>query len=171
MGERNTGAGEPPSSRSKVMGARAIATRAARTGSTAKSGRPSYDDYAKRVCQVLRWTPFQLEACAALAQLPGVQQRIRQKPTVMLPLGTALRSLLDEAVGDVERVAKAGEDLASQRLATFLQLWYRERRTVVQVAATLGLTRTHVAHQIQRPALDLVVRRFLELAWRAQLSA
>ena len=42
-----------------------------------RQGRPSYDDYAKRVYQVLRWTPFQLETCTALAQLPGVRRRAR----------------------------------------------------------------------------------------------
>jgi hypothetical protein len=89
----------------------------------------------------------------------------------MLPLGTALRSLLDDAVRDVEQVAALGEDVTSQRLVTFLRIWYRERGTVVRVAETLGLTRTHVAHQIQRPAIALVVRRFLDLAWRTQLSA
>jgi hypothetical protein len=89
----------------------------------------------------------------------------------MLPLGSALRSLLDEAVRDVEEVAALGEDTTSQRLGIFIRIWYRERGTVVQVAEALGLTRTHVAHQIQRPALTLVVRRFLDLAWRAQLSA
>jgi len=162
---------EPPSSRVKQREEGVVAAHRPRGNAATKSGRPSYDDYARRVCQVMRWTPFQLEACTSLAQLPGVQQRVRQKPTVMLPLGAALRSLLDEAVRDVEQVATAGEDMASQRLATFLRIWYRERGTVVRVAEVLGLTRTHVAHQVQRPALELVARRFLDLAWRTQLSA
>ncbi len=172
MSETHHRANEPPSRRLRAVGTHLDTGRAARTTATAgKSGRPSYDDYAKRVGQVLRWTPFQLEACTALGQLPGVQRRVRQKPTAMLPLGTALRSLLDEAVRDVEEVAALGEDTTSQRLRIFLRMWYRERGTVVQVAEALGLTRTHVAHQIQRPALALVVRRFLDLAWRVQLSA
>jgi hypothetical protein len=172
MSETHNRASEPSSRRLRAVETHLDAGRAARTKANAvKSGRPSYDDYAKRVCQVLRWTPFQLEACTTLAQLPGVQLRVRKKPAAMLPLGTALRSLLDEAVRDVEEVAALGEDTPSQRLLTFLRIWYRERGTVVQVAEALGLTRTHVAHQIQRPALALVVRRFLDLAWRAQLSA
>jgi hypothetical protein len=89
----------------------------------------------------------------------------------MLPLGTALRALLDEAVHDVEQVAAAGEDRTSQRLTAFLRIWYHERGTVVQAAEMLGLSRTHVAHQIQRPALALVVRRFLDLTWQEQMSA
>jgi hypothetical protein len=172
MSDSRSSSSEPPSRRPKSIGVLSNAGRSSRaTTISAKSGRPSYDDYAKRVCQVLRWTPFQLETCTALAQLPGVRQRVRQKPTAMLPLGTALRSLLDEAVHDVEEVAAASEDRTSQRVTAFLRIWYRERGTVVQVAETLGLSRTHVAHQIQRPALALVVRRFLDLAWQAQVSA
>ena len=172
MSDSRSSSSEPPSRRSKPIGVLPYAVRRSHaTTISARSGRPSYDDYAKRVCQVLRWTPFQLETCTALAQLPGVRQRVRQKPTAMLPLGTALRSLFDEAVHDVEEVAAASEDRSSQRLAAFLRIWYRERGTVVQVAETLGLSRTHVAHQVQRPALTLVIRRFLDLAWQAQVSA
>jgi hypothetical protein len=172
MDQSRDSAGEPPSRRQKAMAARNEGTPVARIRATAiKTGRPSYDDYAKRVCQVLRWTPFQLDACTSLAQLPGVQAHVRQRPTAMLPLGTALRSLFDEAVRDVEGVAALGDDVASQRLAIFLRIWYRERGTVVRVAEALSLTRSHVAHQVQRPALALVARRFLDLAWRSQLSA
>ena len=172
MSDSKTTENEPPSRHLRAISASSEATgRLHAKAAAVKSGRPSYDDYAKRVCQVMRWTPFQLETCTSLAQLPGVQLRVRQKPTAMLPLGTALRSLLDEAVRDVEEVALTGEDPTSQRLAVFLRIWYRERGTVVSVAETLHLTRTHVAHQIQRPALTLVVRRFLDLAWRTQLSA
>src|SRR5262245_4065336 len=96
---------ELPSRRVKKVEARSDAARHPRGTAAAKSGRPSYDRYAKRVCQVVRWTPFQLEECAALTQLPGVQQRMRQRPTAMLPLGAAPRALLDEAVHDVEQVA------------------------------------------------------------------
>src|SRR5262249_48653752 len=157
--QRNARASEPPPShrREKVsQSTGAVSTRREAKSAGGRRGRPSYEAYAKRVCQVLRWTPFQLEGCTSLAQLPGVQQRIRQKPTAMLPVGAALRSLLDEAVRDVEQVAAAGEDTISQRLLTFLRIWYRERGTVVRVAKVLGLTRAHVAHQIQRPALELV---------------
>jgi hypothetical protein len=171
MSDSRKRANEPSSSRVKQREARSDAARRPRGNAATKSGRPSYDDYARRVCQVMRWTPFQLEACTSLAQLPGVQQRVRQKTTAMLPLGAALRSLLDEAVRDVEQLAAAGEDTTSQRLVTFLRIWYRERGTVVRVAESLRLTRTHVAHQIQKPALELVARRFLDLAWRTQLSA
>ena len=58
----------------------------------------------------------------------------------MLPLGSALRSLLDEAVHDVEEVAAASEDRTSLRLTAFLRIWYRERGAVVQVT----VVRIHV---------------------------
>jgi hypothetical protein len=167
----NQNAAKPPSPNGKGSVKRPPSPRDAKLQVKARQGRPSYDDYAKRVCEVLRWTPFQLETCMALAQLPGVRQRIRQRPRAMLPLGTALRTLLDEAVHDVEEAAAASEDRTSQRLTTFLRVWYRERGTVVKVSETLGLSRTHVAHKIQRPALALVARRFLDLAWQAQMSA
>jgi len=41
---------------------------------------------------------------------------------------------------------------------------------VVTVAEALGLSRSYVARTIQRRALDLVTRRFLELAWRVEIS-
>src|SRR5215469_18677865 len=172
MSDSRSSSSEPPSRRSKPIGVLPNAVRSVHaTTISARSGRPSYDDYAKRVCQVLRWTPFQLETCTALAQLPGVRQRVRQKPTAMLPLGTALRSLLDEAVHDVEEIAATSEDRTSQRLTAFLRIWYRERGTVVQVAEVLGVSRSHISHNVQRQAIALVARRFLELAWRIDVPA
>ncbi len=134
-------------------------------------GRLSFDEYAERVSKVLRHTPFELDDCAVLAQLPGVQRLAKQHAHGMVPVGTAIRSLLDRAVGDVEELASASGDRTSQRVATFLRLWYRERGTVVQVAKVLGLSRSHVAHEVQKRAVALVARRFLELAWRPVVSA
>jgi hypothetical protein len=86
-----------------------------------KAGRPSHEDYMRRVWVALRLEPLQLEECAALAQLPGVQARMRERPRAFLPTATALRALLDEAVGEVERMVASNEDATSQRIATFLQ--------------------------------------------------
>jgi hypothetical protein len=80
---------------------------------------------------MLRRTPVELEDCAVLAQLPGVQQLAKQEASEMLPLGTAIRALFDQAVGDVERFARVNADRSLERVAIFLQLWYRERQTVV----------------------------------------
>jgi hypothetical protein len=94
-----------PHSRSEVRGRR---------------GRPRNDDYAVRVCEVLRRTAFELEDCTELAQLPGVQRLAKQQAREMAPVGAAIRTLLDQAVSDVERLAQASDDRASQRIATFL---------------------------------------------------
>jgi len=136
-----------------------------------RPGRLSLDEYTKRVTQVLRCTPFELNDCAVLAQLPGVQRLAQQQVKGMVPTGTAIRTLLDRAVSDVEELALASGDLPSQRVATFLKLWYRDRQTVVRVAEVFGLSRSHVAHEVQKRAVSLVARRFLELAWRSDVSA
>jgi hypothetical protein len=136
-----------------------------------KTGRPSHEDYVRRVWIALRLEPLQLEECTALAQLPGVQARIRERPLAFLPTATALRALLDEAVGEVERMVASSEDATSQRIVAFLRIWYRERGTVTQVAHALSLSRSHVAHGVQRRALELVTRRFLDAAWQVLQSA
>ncbi len=43
-----------------------------------RPGRLSLEEYTKRVTQVLRCTPFELNDCTALAQLPGVQVLAKQ---------------------------------------------------------------------------------------------
>ncbi len=148
------------------------AKRATRTSEVkGRPGRLSQEDYAERVCHMLRCTSIELEDCAVLAQLPGVQRLAKQQASEILPNGSAIRALFDRAVGDVERYARASDDRSLERIAIFLQLWYRERQTVVRVAGTLGLSRTHVAREVQKRAVALVARRFLELAWRPDISA
>jgi hypothetical protein len=140
-------------------------------GMRKKTGRPSHEDYIRRVWTALRLEPLQLEECAALAQLPGVQARIRERPRAFLPTATALRVMLDEAVEEVESMMASSEDARSQRITTFLRIWYRERGTVTQVAQALSLSRSHVAHAVQRRALELVTWRFLDAAWQIPQSA
>jgi len=136
-----------------------------------KTGRPSHEDYVRRVWVALRLEPLQLEECAALAQLPGVQARIRERPRAFLPTATALQVMLDEAVGEVDSMMASCEDATSQRITTFLRIWYHERGTVTQVAQALSLSRSHVVHAVQRRALELVTRRFLDAAWQVPQSA
>jgi len=150
---------------------RAEAKGTGRSAPKGRPGRPSVDDYSKRVAEVLRRTPFELEECTPLAQLPGVQRLAKQQVKGMMPIGIAIRTLLDRAASDVEELALTSGDRASQRVAAFLRLWYRERQTVVRVAAALGLSRTYVAHEVQKRAVALVARRFLELAWQPDVSA
>ena len=144
---------------------------ASKSSEQKKTGRPSHEDYVRRVWIALRLEPLQLEECTTLAQLPGVQALIRERPRVFLPTATALRTLLDEAVNEVERLVAGGEDATSQRIGTFLRIWYRERGTVTQVAQALSLSRSHVAHAVQRRALELVTRRCLDAAWQVPQSA
>jgi hypothetical protein len=87
-----------------------------------RSGRLSQDNHAARVCRVLRCTPIELEECCVLAQLPGVQRLAKQQASELVPNGTAIRTLLDRAVGDVEWLAWASGDRPLERVATLLQL-------------------------------------------------
>src|SRR5262249_19258823 len=105
---------------------------------------------------------FVLEDCAMLGQLPRVRVIAQLLKRGVLTSGMAIRTLLDRAVNAVEMLALNEEDVVSQRIASFLHLWYEEGETVVTVAEALGLSHSFVAHTIQRRALYLVTRHFLE---------
>jgi hypothetical protein len=135
-----------------------------------KRGRPSYDDYARCVAAALRYDIFELDNCTPLAQMPGVKAAMVHYRNEILPVGATLRALLDGVITDIERLAKASKDPTMARIALFLQIWYREHGTVVRVAKALNLSRSTVVHTIQPRAIDLVVKRFLEIAWRIELS-
>ena len=121
--------------------------------------------------EVLRREAFQLEECTPLAQLPGVQRIARKLQGGIFPVGTAIRTLLDRAAHEVQFHAQTQRDLTSQRIAVFLNIWYRQRGTAAAVADVLAISRSHVAHSIQKQAVELVARRFLELAWRVEVPA
>lgn len=171
MSESPSPIGEPPPRhRTDTTMLRVVAAGETKV-SKGPRGRPSQDDYARRVCEVMRHDAFRLEECSALAQLPGVQalaSRLRQS---VLPTGTAIRSLLDRAAHEVETLARSQPEITAQRIATFLHIWYREGGTVVDVGYALGLSRSHVAHSVQKRACELVARRLLELAWRVEVPA
>lgn len=158
MEESPASSKEPPSRRTQ-------------RSSVARRGRPSQDDYVRRVCTVLRYDAFRLEECTALGQLPAVQALARRLQRSVFPTGTAIRTLMDRAVGEVEMVAMNQRDTTSRRIAYFLELWYRQGEPVTLVADAMELSRSHVAHYIQKRALELVARRFLELAGRVEVPA
>ncbi len=106
-----------------------------------------------------------------LAQMPGVRVMLRRYANEILPLGATLRAMFDQVVADIERLAKLSNDPYMGRIALFLQIWYREHGTVVAVAKALHVSRSTVVHAIQPRAMDLIVKRFLEMAWRTDLSA
>jgi len=133
-----------------------------------RRGRPSQGDYTQSVCDALRYDLVQLDGCAALTQLPGVQALSRRHAHRLLPVGAALRALLDQAVADVMALAEAGRDPSLDRIAIFLRIWYGERGTITAVASALELSRSRVSRVVKPLAVELVTRRFLELASRAQ---
>jgi hypothetical protein len=174
MSERNATSSELPLSRKVAKVSRpagAVQLRGETSVTSGRRGRPSQDDYAKLVGELLRREAFQLDDCAVLAQLPGVKAIARQLNGSVFPDGTAIRTLLDKAALEVEAHSRMQRDLASRRIAAFLNIWYRQRGTAVEVADVLGVSRSHVAHTVQKQAVELVARRFLDLAWRAQASA
>lgn len=182
MSERHAASSQEPSpARQSTRRARAPGAQIVRadqktgggraTSSAGHRGRPSHDDYVKTVSKVIRWNAFQLEDCATLAQLPGVQTLARQLQRSVFPSGVAIRTLIDRSVSEIEAIALRQRDVTSLRLLAFLEIWYREGGTVTEVATALQLSRSHVAHTIQTHALELVARRFLEHAWRIEVSA
>jgi hypothetical protein len=78
----------------------------------------------------------------------------------VFPTGSAIRTLLDRAVGEVELLTLNSCDTASQRIAWFLYLWYKEGRTVTMAAEVLDLSRSYVAQAVQPRALELVAKHF-----------
>lgn len=170
MNGRKSSAVEPPSRLTISMSASTPISRTGESKGKGRRGRLSHDDYARMVAGILRRAPLELEECDTLGQLPAVRRLSRRLEQAIFPTGTAIRLLLDRAAHEVETISQRQRDTLSQRVAVFLHIWYREQRTVVAVAEALGLSRSYVAHHIQPRALDLVARRFLELAWRAEAS-
>jgi hypothetical protein len=162
---------EPPRLQHVRPAGRPVGHKAATSKTGGRRGRPSQDDYAQWVLTMARADLFQLEECAPLAQLPGVRTLARQYQRAILPTGAAIRELLDEAVTDVQAPCLVSETLLALRISEFLRIWYREGDTVVRVALELKLSRSYIVHTVQRRALDLVAKRFLDLAWRAEASA
>jgi len=138
-----------------------------RAESRGRRGRPSKDDTVRFVASLVRADVRKLEDCTTFAGYPGVRALVRCHQRKVLPLGVSLKALLDRAVADVLALTSAVNAHVYRRMAVFLQMWYTEERPVTEVARTLHLERTHVVKTVQRPALELVARRFLYLAEQA----
>jgi hypothetical protein len=106
-----------------------------------------------------------------LGQLPGVRGYARQFSKAIFPTGSAIHYLIERSVEEVEQLAQTQRDAKSLQVARFLEVWYRQRGTVVNAAEALELSRSYVAHRIQPRALGLVAHRFLDLAWKIEASA
>lgn len=159
--------GEPPRPQPTRMGP------GKRHGTAGKGhrGRPSQDEYVKQVIPLLRTDLFALNACSAFTQLPGVRAQAKLYNKRLLHEGLAMRILMDQAVDEIRALGHSCGTLLSQRIAIFLEIWYEEAGTVVQAAQKLGLSRSYVVHHVQPKALDLVARRFLDLAGRVESAA
>jgi len=149
------------------MGAASGATREKYVETRGRRGRPSRDDTVRLVASLIRADVRKLEDCTTFAGYPGVRALARSHRHKVLPMGVSLKVLLDRAVADVLGLTKAVNACSYRRMAVFLQVWYVEERPVTEVARVLQLERTHVVKTVQRPALELVARRFLYLAEQA----
>ncbi len=132
-----------------------------------RRGRPSIDDTVHLVASLVRADIRKLEDCTTFSGYPGVRALVKRHQHKVLPLGVSLRILMDHAVADVQALTNAVSACSYRRMAVFLRIWYVEERPVTEVARVLQLERTHVAKTVQRPALELVARRFLYLAEQA----
>src|SRR5262249_32453067 len=110
MSQRNARSSEPPPSRTRQKASRstgAVPTRRDAKATGGHRGRLSYEEYAIRVCEALRYDLVQLEGCTALAQLPGVQAARKRQGRTFLPIGASLRATFDRVVADIEALAEA----------------------------------------------------------------
>ena len=127
-------------------------------------GRRSHDDYVEAVIALIRADIWTLKDQKTFADAGGVNALAAHFAGEAWPLGIALHLLIAGAVADVSGVAHAAQTRVSARIAESLRLWYFDQCTVTSIAASMRLSRSHVAKTIQRPALLLVAQRFLALA-------
>jgi hypothetical protein len=124
---------EPPSSLSSVPTVSVSRSRQA-SHSSIRRGRPSRDDYVRQLVPLIRADVWKLDECSAFSAYPAVRALTKQYRREILPMGKALKCLLDRAVGDVIALGEVISGTQTGRVATFLQLWYREERTVSDIA-------------------------------------
>ena len=110
-----------------------------------------------------------LEHCHLFDEYRGVQQilaRLAQRlPRAVYKKGTALDLLVQGATLDVMGDLYATERPREERLAQFIQAYFFEGRTIVDITTNvLGLCdRSNVSNHYRVEAFDLVARRFLTL--------
>lgn len=132
-----------------------------------RRGRRSHDEQVEAVITLIRADIWTLKDHKAFADAIGVKALTAQFAGELWPLGIALHLLITGAIADVAAMAAASRTRTATRTAVFLRLWYNEHRTVTATARQLGLSRSHVAKTIQRPALVMVAQRVLALAQHA----
>lgn len=130
---------------------------------THRRGRRSHEDQLEQAIQLFRQERVTLEDDETFAECRGVDAVGRVLHRETLKRGTALDLLIQGAVADVLAEMSAAQMPQALRLAQFLHYWFRERMTVVEIAALLHLDRSYVGRTIKGPALLLVAQRFLSL--------
>ncbi len=128
-----------------------------------RRGRRSHDEQVEAVIPLIRADIWTLKDHKTFAEAIGVKALTAQVAGELWPLGIALQLLIAGAVADVAAMAAASRTRTATRMAVFLRLWFDEHRTVAATARQLGLSRSHVAKTIQRPALVMVAQRVLAL--------
>jgi hypothetical protein len=97
-------------------------------------GRRSRSDHVQRIAGLIRAEVWELEACTVYAGYPGVRTALAHCQREVYPLGVALKQLFDRAIADLIDVEETVQSPQVMRMATFLQLWYREHESVAQIA-------------------------------------
>ncbi len=136
-----------------------------------RRGRRSQDEYLELVVSLIRADLWQLKDEKTFAEYAGIKAVAAHFVGEAWPLALAFQVLIAAAVSDVRAACNAAPTRQARRFEEFLRLWYDERHSVTAVAATVHLSRAHVAKAIQRPALLLVAQRFLVLAQQVEPEA
>lgn len=106
---------------------------------------------------------MRLEDDEHFVECPGVQRMVRRVPRDIFKHGTSLELLIQGAVNDMSRDLSLAEMPQAQRMAQFLDTWFRQRKTVLEISTLLHLNRSYVGRTIKPQALMLVAQRFLAL--------
>ena len=136
-------------------------------------GRPrreaQYQERVRQVMALFRQEQSALDGCHLFDDNPGMQRILptvaERLPRAVYQRGTALDLFIQAAALDVMGDLYATERLREEKLAQFIQAYFCERRTIVDITTNvLGLIdRSHVSNYYRVEAFDLIARRFLNL--------
>lgn len=138
-----------------------------------RRGRPrredQFQDRQRQVMALFRREHTVLEECQAFDESPGALQVLssvmQRLPRAVYKKGTALDLLIQGAVLDVMGDLFATERPRDERLAQFIQAYFFEERTIVDITTNVLrlCDRSNVRNTYQAEAFALVARRFLTL--------
>ena len=138
-----------------------------------RRGRPrredQFQDRQRQVMALFRREHTVLEECQAFDESPGALQVLssvmQRLPRAVYKKGTALDLLIQGAVLDVMGDLFATERPRDERLAQFIQAYFFEERTIVDITTNVLrlCDRSNVRNTYQAEAFALVARRFLAM--------